>query len=100
MLSLIRSQRQEIQAEKARFLPVITANYTLQWSAAEPDSPHFLRIVRFQTIGRRFSMPLFNGWERMSNLQRVQISKRFNASAITSAGECIASSTKHYRASL
>ena len=67
----------EIQAEKARFLPVITANYNLQWSAAEPDSPTFFEnSARFQTIGLRFSMPLFNGWERMSNLQRVQISKK------------------------
>ena len=67
----------EIQAEKARFLPVITANYNLQWSAAEPDSPTFFEnSARFQTIGLRFSMPLFTGWERMSNLQRVQISKK------------------------
>ena len=35
----------EIKAEKARFLPVITANYNLQWAAAEPDLPTFLRIV-------------------------------------------------------
>ena len=45
--------------------------------AAEPDSPTFFEnSARFQTIGLRFSMPLFNGWERMSNLQRVQISKK------------------------
>ena len=67
----------EIQAEKARFLPVITANYNLQWSAAEPDSPTFFEnSARFQTIGLRVNMPLFSGWERMSNLQRVQISKK------------------------
>ncbi|MBK97213.1 MAG: hypothetical protein CL672_00245 [Balneola sp.] len=67
----------EIQAEKARLLPVITANYNLQWSAAEPGSPTFFEnSARFQTIGLRVSMPLFSGWERISNLQRVQISKK------------------------
>lgn len=70
-------KEKEIQAEKARFLPVITANYNLQWSAAEPDSPTFFEnSARFQTIGLRVNMPLFSGWERMSNLQRVQISKK------------------------
>ena len=67
----------EIQAEKARLLPVISANYNLQWSAAEPGSPTFFEnSARFQTIGLRVSMPLFSGWERISNLQRVQISKK------------------------
>lgn len=67
----------EIQAEKARFLPVITASYNLQWSAAEPDEPTFFENnARFQTIGVNVSMPLFNGWERMANLQRVNISKK------------------------
>ena len=67
----------EIKAEKARLLPVITANYNLQWAAAEPDSPTFFEnSARFQTIGLRVSMPLFSGWERISNLQRVQISKK------------------------
>ena len=67
----------EIQAEKARFLPVITASYNLQWSAAEPDEPTFFENnARFQTIGVNMSMPIFNGWERMANLQRVTISKK------------------------
>lgn len=64
----------EIKAIKSRFLPTITADYNLQWTAAQPGSPRpFENAVRFQTLTLNVTFPLFTGWERMSNLNIAQI---------------------------
>lgn len=89
----------EIQAVKSRFLPTITASYNLQWSAAESGTPNFFEnSSRFQTMGVNVSLPIFEGFKRMADVQRAQISRkdievqqraaRLNAeNEIASAGE-------------
>ncbi|MAL18380.1 MAG: hypothetical protein CL670_02885 [Balneola sp.] len=67
----------EIQAVKSRFLPTITASYNLQWSAAEPDEPTFFENnARFQTLGINVSLPLFEGFKRLADVQRSQIARK------------------------
>lgn len=67
----------EIKAIKSRFLPTITADYNLQWTAAQPGSPRpFENAVRFQTLMLNVSFPLFTGFERMANLNIAQIERR------------------------
>ena len=67
----------EIQAVKSRFLPTVSATYNLQWSAAEPDEPTFFEnSSRFQTLGINVSLPLFEGFKRMADVQRAQIARK------------------------
>jgi outer membrane protein TolC len=67
----------EIRAEQSRFLPTITASYNLQWSASEPGSPTFFENnARFQTLGINVSLPLFEGFSRLANLQRAKIGRK------------------------
>lgn len=67
----------EIRAIKSRFLPTITADYNLQWTAAQPGSPRpFENAVRFQTLMLNVSFPLFTGFERMANLNIAKIEQR------------------------
>lgn len=70
----LRLQDKQIRAEKSRFLPTLTASYNLQWSAAEAGSPDFFQDAkRFQTLGVNLSLPIFQGFSRMANLERAQI---------------------------
>lgn len=74
--SLALNQR-EITAVKSRFLPTLSATYNLQWSAAEPDEPTFFEnSARFQTLGINLSLPLFQGFKRVADVQRVQIQQK------------------------
>jgi outer membrane protein len=67
----------EITATKSRFLPSLSATYNLQWSAAEPDAPTFFdNSARFQTLGLNLSLPLFQGFKRVADVQRVQIARK------------------------
>ncbi|MCG2587691.1 TolC family protein [Rhodohalobacter sulfatireducens] len=67
----------EIRAIKSRFLPTVTADYNLQWTAAQPGTPRpFESAVRFQTLMVNVSVPIFTGFERMANLNIAQIEKR------------------------
>ncbi len=67
-------KEKEILAVKSRFLPTITASYNLQWSAAEPEEPTFFENAsRFQTLGVNVSLPLFQGFKRVANLDRAKI---------------------------
>lgn len=67
----------EITAVKSRFLPSINAIYNLQWSASEPNEPNFFQgNVRFQTLGINLSLPLFEGFSRAANVQRVLIERK------------------------
>lgn len=67
----------EIQAVKSRFLPTITATYNLQWSAAQSGSPVFFdNSSRFQTLGINVSLPIFEGFKRLSDVQRAQIARK------------------------
>ncbi len=67
----------ELTAVKSRFLPTLSATYNLQWSAAEPDAPTFFEnSVRFQTLGLNLSLPLFQGFKRVADVQRVKIQQK------------------------
>lgn len=67
----------EIRAIRSRFLPTITADYNLQWTAAQPGTPRpFENAVRFQTLMVNVSFPLFTGFERTANLNIAQIERR------------------------
>lgn len=67
----------EITAVKSRFLPSISAAYNLQWTAAEPDAPTFFEnSARFQTLGLNVSLPLFQGFKRIADVQRVAIQRK------------------------
>lgn len=70
----------EIEAIKSRFLPTITADYNLNWTAAQAGSPVFFGSedtrARSQTLGFTLSLPIFQGFERSANLSIAQIEKK------------------------
>jgi outer membrane protein TolC len=70
----------EITAIKSRFLPTLETTYNLQWTAAQPGSPNFFgesnQRARFQTLGFNLRVPLFTGFERLSNVNRAKIEQR------------------------
>lgn len=67
----------ELIAVKSRFLPTLSATYNLQWTSAEPDAPTFFEnSARFQTLGINLSLPLFQGFKRIADVQRVQIARK------------------------
>ena len=70
----------EIKAIKSRFLPTLSANYNLNWSAAQAGSPVFFGSddtrARSQTLGLTLSLPIFQGFQRTANLNIAQIEKK------------------------
>lgn len=72
-----RLKDREIFAIKTEFLPEITASYNRQWTDAfNGDVALADNWSRFQTVSVNVSLPLFNGWRRMTNLKRAQIERR------------------------
>lgn len=73
-------KEREIKAIKSRFLPTLSANYNLNWSAAQAGSPVFFGTedtrARSQTLGLSLSLPLFQGFQRSANLQIAQIEEK------------------------
>lgn len=73
-------KEREIKAIQSRFLPTLSANYNLNWSAAQAGSPVFFGSeetrARSQTIGVTLSLPLFQGFERSANLQIAKIEQK------------------------
>jgi len=73
-------QDRQIKAIKSRFLPRLTANYNLDWSAAQAGSPVFFGTsdtrARSQTLGLTLSLPIFQGFERSANLSIAKIEKK------------------------
>ncbi|MEO1023569.1 MAG: TolC family protein [Bacteroidota bacterium] len=70
----IKLKDREISAIRSRFLPTLNAIYNLQWTSVEPGTPNFFEdAVRFQTLGLNLELPLFTGFERLSNVQRAKI---------------------------
>lgn len=70
----------EMKAIKSRFLPTLSANYNLNWTAAQVGNPVFFGTeesrARSQTLGFTLSMPIFQGFERSANLSIAQIEKK------------------------
>lgn len=75
--SLALNQK-EVTATKSRFLPTVTASYNLSWNSPDPDPIEFFPDprVRFQTLGVNVSLPLFQGFKRVADVQRVQIARK------------------------
>lgn len=73
-------KEREIRAIQSRFLPTLSANYNLNWSAAQAGSPVFFGTedtrARSQTIGVTLSLPIFQGFERSANLQIAKIEQK------------------------
>lgn len=73
-------KEREIKAIQSRFLPTLSANYNLNWSAAQAGSPVFFGTentrARSQTIGVTLSLPIFQGFERSANLQIAKIEQK------------------------
>jgi outer membrane protein len=76
----IQLKKKEISSEKSMYYPNITATYNLRWSAAQPGSPNFFgdsdSRARFQTLGVKASLPIFDGMRRNTNVQRAIISRK------------------------
>ena len=76
----IQLKKKEIASEKSMYMPTISANYNLRWSAAQGGSPVFFgdsdSRARFQTIGVTASLPLFDGMRRNTNIQRAIIARK------------------------
>lgn len=73
-------KEREIKAIKSRYLPTLTANYNLNWSAAQAGNPVFFGTdetrARSQTLGFTLSLPIFQGFQRNANLNIAQIEKK------------------------
>lgn len=73
-------KEREIKAIKSRFLPTLTANYNLNWTASEAGTPNVFGTgdsrARSQTLGFTLSFPIFKGFERSANLSIAQIEKK------------------------
>ncbi|NGP89117.1 TolC family protein [Fodinibius halophilus] len=70
----------EVLAIKSRFLPTLSASYNLNWTASQPGTPVFFGTdetrARSQTLGFTLSLPIFQGFERSSNLDIAQIERK------------------------
>lgn len=75
--SSLELKDRELKAIKSRFLPTLTASYNLQWSSSEPGTPNFFENnVRFQTLGFSLSLPIFQGMQRIANVDRAIIQRK------------------------
>lgn len=83
-IRMLQTQNQlkerEILAIKSRFMPTLTANYNLNWSASQAGNPVFFgredTRARSQTIGVTLSLPIFQGFQRQANLSIAQIERK------------------------
>ena len=76
-----RLKEKEILREKTFFLPTLTANYQMNWSAQEPGSPNFFgndpaQRSRTQALAFTLNVPIFEGLERSTDLTRRKIEKK------------------------
>ena len=73
-------KNKEIKAIKSRFLPTLTANYNLNWTASQAGDPVFFGTedtrARSQTVGLTLSLPIFQGFQRSANLSIAKIEKK------------------------
>ncbi len=76
----IQLKKREISSEKSMYFPNVSATYNLRWSAAQPGSPDFFgdsdNRARFQTLGIKASLPIFDGMRRNTNVQRAIIARK------------------------
>lgn len=75
-----RLKKKEIKSIKARFLPTLSANYNLNYQAQEPGTPTFfgndMNRVRTQSFGLTLDVPIFQGFQRSTDVQIAKIEKK------------------------
>src|SRR6056297_3665917 len=70
-------QGKRLDAERSLFLPNISANYNLQWNAAQGGQPVFFgnerQRARSQTLTVGVQIPIFQGFQRSAAVQQAKI---------------------------
>lgn len=70
-------QQKQLNAQRSTYLPSLSANYNLQWTAAQPGSPIFFgtdeQRARSQTLMVSFNLPIFQGFSRDASVQTAKI---------------------------
>jgi len=73
-------KNKEIMREKSLYLPSLSANYQMAWSAQEPGAPDFfgneMQRARTQAFTVTLDVPIFQGLQRSTALTRRQIEKK------------------------
>lgn len=73
-------QDRQIMAVRSRFFPTLSATYDLNWTASESGTPEFFGTeesrARAQTVALNLSIPIFQGFQRSSELAKAKIEKR------------------------
>ncbi|MCF7803556.1 MAG: TolC family protein [Candidatus Marinimicrobia bacterium] len=70
----------QLLAARSRYFPSLSASYQLRWNASERGDPNFFasdrQRARSQAISLSFSLPLFQGMQRHTAVQRAQIQEK------------------------
>lgn len=71
-------QNQLLKAQWSEYLPTISANYSMLWTAAQAGTPVFFGTedtrARSQVLGLSIQLPLFQGFKRDAAIQQTKIS--------------------------
>lgn len=67
----------QLDAQKSAYLPIVFAQYGLNWNAQQAGTPNFFgseeNRARFQTLTVGVQLPIFQGFSRNASLQQAQI---------------------------
>jgi outer membrane protein TolC len=70
-------QDRQLKAQRSQYLPSLSANYNLQWTASQPGSPQFFgtedQRARSQTVMLNLQIPIFQGFNRDASIQQSKI---------------------------
>lgn len=70
-------QNRQLKAQKSQYLPSLSANYNLQWTASQPGNPVFFgsedQRARSQTVMLSLQVPIFQGFSRDASIQQTKI---------------------------
>lgn len=70
-------QQKNLTAQRSAYLPTISANYNLGWTASQPGTPDFFGTednrARSQVLGVSVQLPIFQGFRRDAAIQQTKI---------------------------
>lgn len=70
-------QDRQLKAQFSQYLPTLSADYNLQWTASQPGKPIFFgsedQRARSQTIMLNLQVPIFQGFRRDAAIQQTKI---------------------------
>lgn len=70
-------QDRQLKAQRSQYLPTLSANYNLQWTASQPGNPNFFgsedQRARSQTVMLSLQVPIFEGFSRDAAIERTKI---------------------------